>query len=237
MATRTVPILTCRELDEVQRFYLALGFELTYRQDRPYPCLGLEREDVGLQFGAIADFEPENSYASVILVVPDSARLFAEFSAGLRREYGKLPVAGIPRITRPRRKQGTSGGFTVVDPGGNWIRIAVAPDDPSEALTDAGVLDRVLRNAARQADARGDEARAVEILRAGLQRHPDAPVADQVPVRVFLAELLVRTGDLPAAEVEGRGIRALVAGTTLTDPLLEQIEILDQLGLDPGSIA
>jgi hypothetical protein len=44
--------------------------------------------------------------------------------AGLRAAYGKLPVTGIPRITRPRRKQGAAGGFTVVDPGGNWLRVS-----------------------------------------------------------------------------------------------------------------
>lgn len=42
--------------------------------------------------------------------------------AGLPRvkgAYRKLPVAGIPRILRPRKRYGTVRGFSVVDPGGN----------------------------------------------------------------------------------------------------------------------
>ena len=132
MAIRTVPILPCPDIDEVARFYGALGFETTYRQVRPNPYLALRRGEVDLHFGGIDGFDPATSYASVILVVPDTGVIFDQFAAGLRREFGRLPISGIPRITRPRRKQGTSFGFTVVDPGGNWIRIAVADDDASD---------------------------------------------------------------------------------------------------------
>ena len=52
--------------------------------------------------------------------VPDTAALYRSFAAGMRAEYGKLLVSGIPRVTRPPRKRKNAG---VVDPGGNWIRI------------------------------------------------------------------------------------------------------------------
>jgi hypothetical protein len=97
-------------------------------------------------------------------------------------------VAGIPRITRPRRKHGTSGGFTVEDPGGNWLRISSSGSAPE--ADGGGPFERVMLNAARQGDARGNEAAAIAVLEAGLTRHADATAVERVPVLVYLAELL-----------------------------------------------
>lgn len=36
----TIPLLPCRSLDDVAPFYQALGFEITYRQERPNPYVG-----------------------------------------------------------------------------------------------------------------------------------------------------------------------------------------------------
>jgi hypothetical protein len=41
----------------------------------------------------------------------------------MRAVHGKLLISGIPRMTRPRLRNDRFTGFTVVDPGGNWIRI------------------------------------------------------------------------------------------------------------------
>ena len=193
---RTVSLLPCRELDGIVEFYSALGFTQTYRQARPNPYLCLRRGGIDLHFFAVEGFDPAESMGSVLLLVPDSGALFDAFADGLRAAYGKLPVAGIPRITRPRRKQGTVGGFTVVDPGGNWLRVSTVgeEEDVPEEHTD-GRLERVMRNAARQGDAHGDEARALAVIDAGLRRHPDASDAERVPLLVYRAELLVRTGD------------------------------------------
>lgn len=168
---RTIPILPCRHLDDIVPFYEALGFTVTYRQARPNPYLCLQRGGLDLHFFGIPEFDPETSLGNVIVVVPDIAVLYDEFAAGLRAAYGKLPVSGLPRMTRPRRKQGTTGGFSVVDPGGNWLRITspgqAEKDDQAET---AGQLDRVLLNAARQGDARGDIPAAIKVLEAGRPR-------------------------------------------------------------------
>lgn len=55
--------------------------------------------------------------------MPDPDGLYHAFATGLRATFGKLPTAGIPRILRPRKKHGTLRGFSVVDPGGNWLRV------------------------------------------------------------------------------------------------------------------
>ena len=67
--------------------------------------------------------------------------------AGMRSVHGKLLVSGIPRMTRSRLRNDRYTGFTVVDPGGNWIRINKATKEP-EARTK---LAKAMENATRQA--------------------------------------------------------------------------------------
>ena len=193
---RMIPTLPCRELDDVQPFYEALGFTVTYRDARPSPYLCLQRGEHDLHFFAMAGFEPADSYSMVIVLAGDTGALYEEFAAGLRAAYGKVPISGIPRITRPRRKQGTSAGFSVVDPGGNWLRIhsTQGVEDTADGPR-ASQLDRVLLNATRQGDSRGDERRAISVLEAGLLRHAEATPVERVPVLAYLAELLVRVGE------------------------------------------
>ena len=223
MTVRTVPILPCRHLDDVLPFYEALGFRLTYRQDRPYPCLGVARDDgFDLQFAGMPEFDPENSYGSVIVLVPDTQTLYDEFAAGLRTVYGKLLIAGIPRITRPRRKQGMSGGFSVVDPGGNWLRITSGGAEQS----DGSRFERVLLNAARQGDSHGDVVAAIAVLEAGLIRHADATDVERLPVLLYLTELLIRNGAGERASV----VLAELQAFDLDEEASAQVaELVDQL--------
>src|SRR5262245_23699463 len=125
---RTYPLLPCRDLDEAIAFYTALGFRRTYRQLRPNPCAVVAREEIQIHLFGMPDFNPADSYGSVIVVVPDPDALYRDFAEGLRTFYSKLPIAGIPRILRPRKKYGTVRGFSVVDVGGNWLRIFKAGD-------------------------------------------------------------------------------------------------------------
>jgi hypothetical protein len=199
---RAIPILPCRQLDDVVPFYEALGFTVTYRQARPNPYLAVRRGGLDLHFFGVAEFDPEQSMGSVILLVEDVAATWDAFAAGLRERFGRLPVRGLPRITRPRRKQGAVGGFSVVDPGGNWLRVsalasATLAGDAEDSDDDgpSGPLDRVLRNAARQGDAHGDAESALAVLEAGLTRHPDATTAERVQALAYAAELRLRIGD------------------------------------------
>ena len=131
---RMYPILPCPDIDEAIAFYEALGFKRTYRQVRPNPHAVVARDDMHIHLGGIDGFDPEQSYASVIIVVPDPDALYASFAAGLRAAFGKLPVAGIPRMVRPRKRWGTVYGFSVVDVGGNWLRFSKLGD--SEEATE-----------------------------------------------------------------------------------------------------
>ncbi|MDF2847804.1 MAG: hypothetical protein K0R97_1786 [Oerskovia sp.] len=139
MANETmVPLLPCASIDEIHDFAVALGFEVTYRQTRPNPYLALRRGGIDLHYFAMDGFRPEDSYGSCLVVVDDTEPLYEAWAAGLRATYGKLPLSGFPRITRPRRRANAGGlsGFSLVDPAGNWLRVVRRPEDPEAGTAD-----------------------------------------------------------------------------------------------------
>ena len=71
MSVRTIPLLPCRDLDDVLPFYLTLGFQQTYRQARPNPYLCVSRGDgFDLHFFGLPGYDVENSIITVIVSVP-----------------------------------------------------------------------------------------------------------------------------------------------------------------------
>jgi hypothetical protein len=117
----------------------------------------------------------------------------ATFVTGMRAAYGKVLVSGMPRMTRPRARKNADGlgGFSVIDPGGNWIRVFQNPAAmPTPAPAPAGRLAKALANAIVLADSKGDVGQAVRILDSTLARPQtdDDPVT-HVEVLVYRAEL------------------------------------------------
>lgn len=196
----TVPILPCASIDETAEFYTALGFTRTYHQTKPNPHMVVEREDMALHFAGIDGFVPADSYGSCIVVVDDIAEIHEAFAAGMRAAYGKVLVSGIPRMTRPRRRKNADGvsGFTVVDPGGNWIRFFPRKGDAAPERPAPGKLGRTLENAVVLGESKGDTAQAAKILDGALRRE----AATATPLELFealayRAELAARAGEDP----------------------------------------
>ncbi|MFC0029066.1 VOC family protein [Micromonospora chaiyaphumensis] len=205
----TIPLLPCRSLDDVAPFYEALGFQVGYRQARPNPYLALHREDLHLHFFGMPEFDPATSYGSCLVIVDDLVGIHRDFAAGLRAAYGKVLVSGVPRMTRPRVRKNQDGhsGFSIVDPGGNWIRFVARTAAPSAGGEHAttGRLSRSLENAVVQADSRGDHRQAARILDTALSR-PDA--ADDPVVHI---EALIYRAELALVLVEPAVARKLLA--------------------------
>jgi hypothetical protein len=196
-AAYAVPLLPCPDLDEALEFYELLGFQRTYRQIRPNPYGSVQRSGIEIGLFGISGFDPAESYASAILVVDDLDGWYRDFTAGFRYRYGKLRATGIPRILRPRKRQGELRGFTIVDTGGNWLRLSQLGD--KEPATRATGLAQVMENAARLGDSHGDVERALAVLTAGLDRHPGAPAIERARAHLYTAELAARLGDMPRA--------------------------------------
>ncbi|MFC7533130.1 VOC family protein [Actinoplanes sp. GCM10030250] len=216
----TVPLLPCASIDDIVAFYQVLGFHTTYQQRKPYACAGLQREDLNLQFFEIAGFDPADSYGSCIVLTSDTGQMYRAFAAGMRAAYGKVLVSGTPRMTRPRARKNVDGmsGFSVIDPGGNWIRFFQNTPAAPAAPAPAGRLGKAMANAVVQADSRGDARQAARILDSALARPEadDDPVA-VVEVLVYRAEVAMVLNDpATAAEMLARVGRVVLSADEAT---------------------
>jgi hypothetical protein len=182
---------------------------------KPNPYAVVVLEEIQIHLFGMDNFNPADSYGNVIVVVPDPDALYQTFAAGLRAAYKKLPTVGFPRILRPRKKYGTVRGFSVVDVGGNWLRISKLGDTEEEeikAQEEAGIttgLAGVINVAARLGDAHGDEAKALKTLENGLKRYPDAPRLDTARALLYRAELAIRLSDQELADLSLASVQAL----------------------------
>ena len=226
---RTYPILPCREIDEAIGFYEALGFRRTYRQVRPNPYAVVARDDLQVHLFGMPEFDPETSYGSASVVVPDPDALYQSFADGLRKAYGKLPVAGIPRVTRPRKRFGTVYGFSVVDVGGNWLRVSRAGDTEEAGGEGETGLAKTIEVAARLGDAHGDDHAALKTLQTGLARHAAAPVLLRARALLFRADLAVRVGDADLARTSLSAALALKLEDAVRDQIAGEIAHVTEL--------
>ncbi|MFB9660017.1 VOC family protein [Glycomyces mayteni] len=198
----TIPLLPCRSIDETADFYRMLGFTETLHQTRPNPYTVVVKDDIQLHFFGVDDLDPENTYGTCIVIVPDTGALFDRFAEGMRAEHGKLLVSGIPRVTRPRKRANTGNraGFSLVDPGGNVIRFFPADEDAERATKPTSKLGRTLVTAIVLGDAKGDGPQAAKILDATLAKAgPDTPATELAEALAYRAELAVRLSDHPRA--------------------------------------
>lgn len=228
----TVPLLPCRDIDEIVDFYGILGFTRTYYQALPNPYVALKREDINLHFFGIPDFKPEDSYGSCLVMVRDTGKLYQAFAEGIRAARGKLLVSGIPRMTRPRKRKNADNhsGFTVVDPGGNWIRIMAAKAEPDATEAVPSKLAKSLQNAVVMGDSHGFDARAAQILDGALERSGDtASATDLVEALAYRAELALRADDTAAAVGALTRARSITLSEGDRDKVAETLAGLDDL--------
>jgi len=228
---RTYSLLPCRDIDESIAFYESLGFKRTYRQVRPNPSAVVALEEIQIHLFGMDGFNPADSYGSVIVVVPDPDSLYHGFAAGLRKTYGKLPVAGIPRILRPRKKYGTVRGFSVVDPGGNWLRIyKLGESEEKDSAEKAEGLTQIIYVAARLGDARGDEVLALKTLENGLARFGEtAGPLELAKAYLYRAELAVRTKDHELARSSLTEAESLTLTKDEKDSLTDEFTHVNEL--------
>ena len=225
---RMVPMLPCRNIDEMADFWTSLGLTVTYRQVRPNPYLALRRNAIDLHYYAMDDVDPEQSYSTCAIVVSDTAPLHELFVDGMRARYGRAPLNGIPRMSRPRLRANNAGlsGFSIIDPAGNWIRVTRSSDDAHQPRSvdgrtewvsaGGGPLARALENAVVMADSHGDEVQAHRTLAGALTRHLEAPVAERAGAWAYLAELRVRLDDAAGAKQAIDEVRRLTLITGLS---------------------
>jgi catechol 2,3-dioxygenase-like lactoylglutathione lyase family enzyme len=203
---KTIPALPCRSIKEMLEFYVALGFQITYQQERPSTYAVVQYEDIHLHFFTMKGYEPKDSYTTCLVLVPNLAALHQTFSSGLRAHYGRLPVAGIPRISKLNNANADKQlRFNVIDPGGNWVRFIPQGEQPA-ASDDASQKDgqTKLSRATHAADwlveAHGDYPQAAQMLDKALAQAEAASPEDRVPALVLRAGIAVALADAPLAQ-------------------------------------
>jgi hypothetical protein len=233
MAETTIPILPCASIDAVIEFYEALGFAVTYRQQRPNTYAVVERGSFCLHFFTMKGYDPAQSYSTCYVTTTDVDGLYAAFTTGLKSALGRVPSRGIPRIGALRDLSYGTRQFIVTDPGGNAIRIG-QPLEQAAATAPRTRLERALETAVLLGDSKGDDAAAARVVDNALAATDEEP--SRVPrlrALVFRADLAIRLGD------PGRARRLLdeVAGVeldeadrnALADDLKRARDLTDQL--------
>ncbi len=227
----TIPALPCISLEGIQPFYEALGFTLTYRQKSPNLYLIFRREGFELHFFGLKGLVPEQAFTTCLVIVPEVEELHATFADGLRRLFGKLPVAGIPRITRMRPGQSR---FTVVDPAGNsviYIRRGEAEAETEEksGLSGGSRMEKALATAARLRDFKNDDAMAANVLDKALaSREPAAPT-ERARALAARAEIAVAMGEMELARTLGAELQTLSLSDEERERLRDELETADRL--------
>ena len=201
MGERTIPILPCRSIDENLGFYRALGFQVTFQQDRPNAYAVVARGDIELHFFAMKAYQPTASYSTCYITTTDVGGLYDAFRGGLRAALGRVPTRGLPRIGPLKNMSYGVRQFLVTDPGGNTLRIGQPiaerfghADPPRERFA------RALHTAALLADSKGDDPAAATLLDRILASDATRSAAEQVQALVLRADLAVRMDDPAAAE-------------------------------------
>lgn len=231
----TVPLLPCTAPDETLAFWRALGFAVTYEQQKPYLYLALRWSGFDLHYSRAADgVDPAHENTGGCLVMVDAvAPYHAAFVAAMRAAHGKVLVKGLPRITRFR--PGASR-FTIMDPSGNSI-VFIQRDEPEVEYGGSKQLKglaKVLDNARILREFKNDDLAAFRALNSGLRRHGDSatPVEQATALAALIelstaldepeqvAEWGARLGALTLTADERGQVEAAVADPALLAPWL-----------------
>ncbi len=230
----TIPVLPCVSLPETLAFYENLGFEVTHQQKVPNVYGAIQRGDVHLHFMGIKGLDPARAVSTCLVIVPEVESLHRHFAEALRKAYGKLPLSGLPRISRMRKGQSR---FRVTDVDGNSVIFIKSDEDhgygeeapegpPPSRLARALETARVLR------DFKNDDATAAKMLDVALSRDAKdggSPPLDRARALAARAELAVALGD----EARAGELRAELAALELTAEqraqLQPELDALDEL--------
>ena len=231
----TTPLLPCATIDEIVPFYEALGFRTTFRQRRPNGYAVVIRDDLALHFFSMDGFNPADSYGSCLVGVPDIGAFYAAFRDGLRALYGAVPTSGIPRLTRLRKKEQGGGGFALIDPGGNWIRVhqldhrSEPADEHAPADTARSPLAKALGAAMLLGESKGDHREAARVLDSALARTGSAPADDRIAALVYRAELAQSLDDRRGAAHHLALLRAIPIDEQRRERVADELARVEEL--------
>lgn len=191
----SIPVLPCVSLGDTLDFWTGLGYTVSYRQDRPYPYGVVERGGYQLHFARIKGVNPDHSFSGCLVMVSNVETLHAAFCVALKKQLGKVPVAGLPRISRMKPGQTR---FTLTDISGNaviFIRFGEEDQENFEKADQAGLspLQKMITAALRFRDYKEDYPAAAKMLDNALRKQRNEAaldIAEALIIRIELARVL-----------------------------------------------
>ncbi|MCY0996015.1 VOC family protein [Myxococcus sp. MISCRS1] len=228
-ADASIPALPCVELESTLAFYGLLGFDVTYQQRTPNPYAAARRGGAHLHFFGLKGLDPATAFSTCLIIVDEVERLHEHFASALREQYGKLPLRGVPRITRMRTGQSR---FTIVDPSGNSV-IFIRRDEPSGHGDDGqepqSALAKALKTARRLRDFKNDDASAAKVLDVALKKPDGGTGVERARACLARAELAVVLDDAPRAKSLLRELDSLTLSKPERGSLQDERESLERL--------
>ena len=119
---KVIPILPCPDIKNQVTFYQQLGFEVLGVYTSPNPYASIQYGDIELHFYGTRKMIPTENPSMCFIRVEDVDAMYNAFVNRLKQSTGKVPRAGIPRITKLRDLV-SDRRFTLTDSGGNTIFI------------------------------------------------------------------------------------------------------------------
>ncbi|MVO87226.1 VOC family protein [Streptomyces sp. p1417] len=197
MAEKTIPLLPCRTIQPVVDFYTALGFETTYLQKSPYAYAVVERGAVELQFFGMKEYDPAESISGCYILTDDVDTLYADFRAGLKAAYGRIPRRGLPRMGPLKDMSYGVRQFLMTDPAGNSIRVGrPISEDQGHRAAPKETFARALHVADVFVDSKEDLPGAAKVIDRALALEDEQPTpAQHVRLLVLRGDIAQRVGD------------------------------------------
>lgn len=221
----TIPLLHTHDPEATLAFYEMLGFEVTWKQVKPYVYLALRRGGIDLHFGAAPKgMDPAGEdTGGALIMVDDVAPYHAAFTEAMRAAHGKVLARGLPRITRLR--PGASR-FTLMDPSGNTF-IFARRDEPEDleygGSSELEGLAKALDQVRIYREFKTDDAAAHRRAKSALKRHPDAPAMERATAHAMLVELTTAL-DLHEEAQRWRADLERIMGEELTEEERQRVE-------------
>lgn len=231
-AETTIPALPCVSLSETLPFYQLLGFQVTYQQKSPNPYAVVRRGGIELHFFGLKGLNPNEAFSTCLAVVPDVESMHGTFATALRQEYGKLPITGLPRITRMRPGQSR---FTLVDPAGNSLIFVKRPSENSgddtalEPSESKSRMAQAIETASSIRDNKCDDAMAAKVLDAALARKEPCDPVERAQALAARMELAIALNDAEHVRTLREELQQIPLSAEDRERLRHELDAADKL--------
>ncbi|MDQ0268545.1 hypothetical protein [Cytobacillus purgationiresistens] len=236
---RTVPIFDCsyENYDAHLEFYTALGFEIVYYQKSPYRFATVKSNFTELSFYGVKNLHAEEGRGGCYIYVPNIEEVFTTLKKNLKKHYGKIPVKGLPSISRLNRTA-EDRRVNINDPSGNTLIIGEVLGDSTSLMQEEEEMlkklqtkfEKLYKQSYRFAYSKEDFRAARNLMEAAFGKHSEnIPNELYYKARVLQIDVFNTLGELEKAKQITEDLEELELSIEEEKNLTEHIERLIEL--------